>query len=212
MILDKLVKNDLDRVSLLENAQSLAVVRSKNDWALRWLADDADFPSRLVAFAAVEGIFFSSSFAVIFWFKSKGKMPGVCFSNDMISRDEALHTEFACELLQLLAIQPSEAAVHAILSEAAAIEIQFARESLSLGIAGLTVGDMTLYIRYVTDQLARRMGYSPLFYASNPLPFMNMMSMQSRTNFFERQNSDYRMPGSGVDSYGEFTSDAFASN
>jgi ribonucleotide reductase beta subunit family protein with ferritin-like domain len=126
MILEKLVRSDIERSSLLDRVQRLSIVALKTQWALDWLHDDADFAVRLVAFAAIEGIFFSSSFAVIFWFKFKGLMPGVCFSNDLISRDEALHTEFACELLGLLPDRPEEIEVHSILAEAAEIEVQFA--------------------------------------------------------------------------------------
>jgi ribonucleoside-diphosphate reductase subunit M2 len=196
MILDKLVRSDVDRSKVLDEAQSLQAVTSKTGWALKWLSDNADFAVRLVAFSAVEGIFFSSSFAVIFWFKFKGLMPGVCFSNDMISRDEALHTEFACELIRLLPSRPGEDVVHSMLAEAAEIEIQFARgerclhsashlqpvtepvvlapfffflESLSRGIAGISVDDMTVYIKYVADQLSRRLGYRPLYHESNPV-------------------------------------------
>ncbi|TEB20434.1 ferritin-like protein [Coprinellus micaceus] len=176
ILLETFLPSNVDKTNFLDHALQLTTVGLKNAWAKRWMdVDGRTFSERLVAFACVEGIFFSSSFAIVFWFKSRG-----------------LHTQFACELLRLFDEKPPQWVVHTIVAEAADIEVCFAKESLHEPLPGVSAQDMLYHVRFIADQLLQALGYQPLFHVENPFPFMMMISMPSRVNFFERQNSEYR--------------------
>lgn len=171
-------------------------VRKKADWALKWISDEeSSFAIRLVAFAAVEGIFFSGSFAAIFWLKKRGLMPGLTFSNEMISRDEGLHRDFACLLFRLLQNKPEQQVVVDIIKEAVVIEQEFLSESLPVGLIGMNAGLMKTYIEFVADHLLAELGAPKQWNVSNPFDFMDMISLQGKTNFFEKRVGDYQKTG-----------------
>lgn len=171
-------------------------IRKKADWALRWISDkNSTFASRLVAFAAVEGIFFSGSFASIFWLKKRGLMPGLTFSNELISRDEGMHTDFACLLFSHLKVRPSQKAVQEIITEAVAIEQEFLTEALPCALLGMNSALMCQYIEFVADRLLLALGNSKFYHAKNPFDFMENISLAGKTNFFEKRVGDYQKAG-----------------
>lgn len=168
-------------------------VKKKADWALRWIADrKSTFGERVVAFAAVEGIFFSGSFAAIFWLKKRGLMPGLTFSNELISRDEGLHCDFACLMFQYLVNKPSEERVMEIIVDAVKIEQEFLTEALPVGLIGMNCVLMKQYIEFVADRLLGELGFSKIFQAENPFDFMENISLEGKTNFFEKRVSEYQ--------------------
>jgi ribonucleoside-diphosphate reductase subunit M2 len=171
-------------------------IRKKADWALRWISDKSStFGSRLVAFAAVEGIFFSGAFASIFWLKKRGLMPGLTFSNELISRDEGMHTDFACLLFSMLSDRPSAAAVRAIIVEAVAIEQEFLSDALPCRLLGMNAELMCTYIEFVADRLLVALGCPKEYNAVNPFDFMENISLAGKTNFFEKRVGDYQKAG-----------------
>lgn len=171
-------------------------VKKKADWALKWIDDtEASFGERLVAFAAVEGIFFSGSFAAIFWLKKRGMMPGLTFSNELISRDEGLHCDFACMLFTLLESKPSLETVKDILVEAVKIEQEFLTEALPVSLIGMNATLMKQYIEFVADRLFLELGLPKYWNATNPFDFMDMISLEGKTNFFEKKVGEYQKNG-----------------
>jgi ribonucleoside-diphosphate reductase subunit M2 len=171
-------------------------IRKKADWAIKWIEDDnASFGERLVAFAAVEGIFFSGSFAAIFWLKKRGMMPGLTFSNELISRDEGLHCDFACLLFNLLDNKPANETVRRILIEAVEIEQEFLSEALPVALIGMNVDLMKQYIEFVADRLFVELGMEKQWNSTNPFDFMEMISLQGKTNFFEKKVGEYQKSG-----------------
>jgi len=182
----------------------------KAEWALKWIDSKKSFAHRLVAFAAVEGIFFSGSFCAIFWLKKRGLMPGLTFSNELISRDEGLHTDFACLLYSMLHSKLSEEVVHQIISEALEIEKEFISESLPVSLIGMNAGLMSTYLEFVADRLVAALGYNKIWNAKNPFDWMNIISLEGKTNFFERRVGEYQMSGvmGGKKEKVTFTTDA----
>ena len=171
-------------------------IRKKADWALKWINDkNSTFASRLVAFAAVEGIFFSGSFAAIFWLKKRGLMPGLTFSNELISRDEGMHTDFACLLFSHLKKRPSKQAVQEIITEAVTIEQEFLTESLPCALLGMNSNLMKQYIEFVADRLLLALGNTKVYNSTNPFDFMENISLAGKTNFFEKRVGDYQKAG-----------------
>lgn len=171
-------------------------IRKKADWAIKWIEDQSStFAQRLVAFAAVEGIFFSGSFASIFWLKKRGLMPGLTFSNELISRDEGLHTDFACLLFSHLNNRPSKQAVQDVITEAVEIEQEFLTEALPCALLGMNSTLMKQYIEFVADRLLLALGNSKHYNASNPFDFMESISLAGKTNFFEKRVGDYQKAG-----------------
>jgi ribonucleoside-diphosphate reductase subunit M2 len=163
---------------------------------MRWIScDDSTFGERLVAFAAVEGIFFSGAFASIFWLKKRSKMPGLTFSNELISRDEGLHTDFACLLFSLLKNRPSAETVKKIITEAVAIEQEFITEALPVNLIGMNALLMKRYIEFVADRLLVALGLPKSYNVENPFDFMDLISLQGKTNFFEKKVSEYQKAG-----------------
>jgi ribonucleoside-diphosphate reductase subunit M2 len=169
------------------------------EWAEKWISSDRGFAERLVAFACVEGIFFSGSFCAIFWLKKRGLMPGLTFSNELISRDEGLHTDFACLLHSLLSERADPDVIRTIVAEAVDIELEFVRDSLPVQLIGMNADLMSQYIRFVADRLLVALGCDKAYGDANPFDFMEQISLQGKTNFFEKRVGEYQKAGSIVD-------------
>ncbi|XP_050797055.1 ribonucleoside-diphosphate reductase subunit M2 B isoform X3 [Gopherus flavomarginatus] len=193
LLIDTYIKNPKKREFLFNAIETMPCVKKKADWALKWIADrDSTFGERVVAFAAVEGIFFSGSFAAIFWLKKRGLMPGLTFSNELISRDEGLHCDFACLIFHYLVNKPSEERVKEIIVNAVEIEQEFLTEALPVGLIGMNCTLMKRYIEFVADRLLTELGFSKVFQAENPFDFMENISLEGKTNFFEKRVSEYQ--------------------
>jgi ribonucleoside-diphosphate reductase subunit M2 len=197
LLLEAYVREPAQRDHLLRAIHTVPCIRRKAAWALRWAGSGATFAERLVAFACVEGIHFSGSFCAIFWLKKRGLMPGLTFSNELISRDEGLHTDFACLLYSKLsdASRLPQEAVHAIVGEAVSLEREFVCDALSVALVGMNAGLMATYIQFVADRLLVALGYAPLYGVANPFDWMEMISLQGKTNFFERRVGEYQRAG-----------------
>ena len=196
LLIDTYIKEPKQRTHLFDAINTIPCIRKKADWALRWISDkQSTFAQRLVAFAAVEGIFFSGSFASIFWLKKRGLMPGLTFSNELISRDEGMHTDFACLLFQHLNNRPSQQAVQDIITEAVVIEQEFLTDALPCALLGMNSTLMKQYIEFVADRLLLALGNSKYYRASNPFDFMENISLAGKTNFFEKRVGDYQKAG-----------------
>ncbi|KAG1833029.1 ribonucleoside-diphosphate reductase small chain [Suillus variegatus] len=192
LLIDTLIKDVNERQYLFDAIETIPAVKRKADWALRWISDkEATFATRLVAFAAVEGIFFSGSFASIFWLKKRGLMPGLTFSNELISRDEGMHTDFACLLFTHLKRRPHPDVIQKIITESVHIEQEFLADALPVSLIGMNATMMCQYIEFVADRLLVSLGNVKFYNSTNPFDFMDMISMQGKTNFFERRVSDY---------------------
>ncbi|MCJ1275068.1 Ribonucleotide-diphosphate reductase (RNR), small subunit [Puttea exsequens] len=196
LLIDTYIKEQKQRTYLFDAIDTIPCIRKKADWALKWIADkNSTFAQRLVAFAAVEGIFFSGSFASIFWLKKRGLMPGLTFSNELISRDEGMHTDFACLLFSHLNNRPSKQAVQDVITEAVTIEQEFLTEALPCGLLGMNAALMKQYIEFVADRLLLALGNTKFYKASNPFDFMESISLAGKTNFFEKRVGDYQKAG-----------------
>ncbi|KAF2659701.1 ribonucleoside-diphosphate reductase-like protein subunit M2 [Lophiostoma macrostomum CBS 122681] len=196
LLIDTYISEPKQRTYLFNAIDNIPCIRKKADWALRWISDkDSTFANRLVAFAAVEGIFFSGSFASIFWLKKRGLMPGLTFSNELISRDEGMHTDFACLLFSLLKSRPSQEAVQAIITEAVTIEQEFLTDALPCALLGMNATLMCQYIEFVADRLLLALGNTKFYNATNPFDFMENISLAGKTNFFEKRVGDYQKAG-----------------
>ena len=192
------ISNANERNYLFKSLHTIPVVAKKGEWANRYAnPENASFAERLVAFAIFEGVFFSGSFAAVFYFKKKGVLPGLCFSNTYIARDEAVHCRFACALYKHLLSKLPEETIHKMFREAIDIESEFVAEALKVNLIGMNAQLMTQYIKFVADYWMQELGYSRLFNVKNPFPWMNLISMQSKTNFFEQRVSDYSKAGVG---------------
>ena len=185
LLIDTYIEDSREKRHLFKAVETIPVIKKKADWALKWINDRrASFATRLVAFAVVEGIFFSGSFAAIFWLKKRGLMPGLTFSNELISRDEALHCDFACLLFSYLERKPSEETVSNIVREAVDIEREFMTEALKCSLIGMNERLMGQYVEFVADRLLSELGYPKLYRATNPFDFMENISLEGKTNFF----------------------------
>ncbi|WPQ65419.1 ribonucleoside-diphosphate reductase small subunit [Chitinophaga sancti] len=194
LLIDTYVKDPVEKDRLFHAIDTVPAVKKKAEWALRWI-ENGNFAERLVAFAAVEGIFFSGSFCSIFWLKKRGLMPGLTFSNELISRDEGLHCEFACLLYSMLEQKLSEEQVHHIISNAVEIEKEFIIDALPVALIGMNSKLMAEYIEFVADRWLSELGYSKIYNTANPFDFMEMISLQGKTNFFEKRVGDYQKAG-----------------
>ncbi|ODV94266.1 hypothetical protein PACTADRAFT_51133 [Pachysolen tannophilus NRRL Y-2460] len=196
LLIDTYVKDPKEAEFLFNAIETIPCIQEKADWALRWInADEKLFGERLVAFAAVEGIFFSGSFASIFWLKKRGLMPGLTFSNELICRDEGLHTDFACLLFAHLSNKPNEAIVEKIITEAVEIEKRYFTDALPVSLLGMNAKLMCQYVEFVADRLLIALGNKKVFNVSNPFDFMENISLAGKTNFFEKRVSDYQKAG-----------------
>ena len=195
LLIDTYVKDVKEKDALFNALDTMDCVKKKADWALRWI-DEGNFAERLVAFAAVEGIFFSGSFCSIFWLKKRGLMPGLTFSNELISRDEGLHCDFACLLYNNhLVNKLSNEAIQTIIADAVTIEKEFVTDALPVRLIGMNAELMCQYIEFVADRLLMELNCSKIYHASNPFDFMEMISLQGKTNFFEKRVGEYQKAG-----------------
>ena len=190
-LIDKYIKNSTEKKNLFEAIQTIPCIKSKADWAMKWFNKDRSFGERLLAFACVEGIFFSGSFCAIFWLKKRGLLPGLCFSNELISRDEGLHLEFAIELFKMLKHKPSKSIIEQIVKDAVYIEKQFITDALPCSLIGMNSDKMSEYIEYVADRLLKQSGHDKIWDTKNPFDFMENISLDGKTNFFEKRVGDY---------------------
>jgi ribonucleoside-diphosphate reductase subunit M2 len=196
LLIDTYISEPKQRTYLFDAIDTIPCIRKKADWALRWISDkNSTFAQRLVAFAAVEGIFFSGSFASIFWLKKRGLMPGLTFSNELISRDEGMHTDFACLLISHLKHRPTKKAIEDIIVEAVQIEQEFLTEALPCALLGMNATLMKQYIEFVADRLLLSLGNTKYYNATNPFDFMENISLAGKTNFFEKRVGDYQKAG-----------------
>jgi len=200
LLIDTYIHDSEEKSRLFCGVQNYPCISKKSEWAKRWIGDNrSSFASRLLAFACVEGIFFSSSFASIYWIKKRGLMPGLTLSNEFISRDEALHTEFAILLYSKLNKKLAKKRVHEIIHESVLIEKEFITEALPCRLIGMNANLMCQYIEFVADRLSVQLGYEKIYKTANPLDFMELISLTSKVNFFERVNSDYALANKQVD-------------
>ncbi|RSL48447.1 Ribonucleoside-diphosphate reductase small chain [Fusarium sp. AF-6] len=196
LLIDTYIKEPSQRTYLFNAIETIPCIRKKADWAIRWIQDkDSSFAQRLVAFAAVEGIFFSGAFASIFWLKKRGLMPGLTFSNELISRDEGLHTDFACLLHSHLKGRASKQVIQDIITDAVTIEQEFLTEALPCALLGMNADLMKQYIEFVADRLLVALGNDKVYKATNPFDFMENISLGGKTNFFEKRVGDYQKAG-----------------
>lgn len=191
LLIEKYITDPIEKDETFRAIETIPCIKEKAEWALKWLDGGLPFRDRLVAFACVEGIFFSGSFCAIFWLKKRGLMPGLSFSNELISRDEAMHLEFAVALFGMLNVKSDVTTVHAIISEAVTIEKGFILEALPCKLIGMDSGKMSTYIEFVADRLLKQLGYPTLWNSKNPFDFMENISLDGKTNFFEKRVGDY---------------------
>lgn len=209
LLIDTYIKDNKEKDFLFNAIENLPCVAKKADWAMKWI-ENGNFAQRLVAFAAVEGIFFSGSFCSIFWLKKRGLMPGLAFSNELISRDEGLHCDFACLLYNQLQNKLSAEEVTTIIAEAVEYEKEFVSDAIPVALIGMNAKLMCQYIEFVADRLLGELGCPKIYNAVNPFDFMEMISLEGKTNFFEKRVSEYQKAGVMGDGTGNhsFTIDA----
>jgi ribonucleoside-diphosphate reductase subunit M2 len=200
LMIDTYIRDDAEKTRLFSAIENYPCIAKKANWAKKWIADNrSSFASRLVAFAAIEGIFFSSSFASIYWIKKRGLMPGLTFSNELISRDEALHTEFAILLYKKLTKKLNKKRIYEIIEEAVEIEKEFITEAIPCRMIGMNMNLMKQYIEFVADRLVVQLGYDKIYNTANPFDFMELISIESKVNFFERTNAEYALANKSMD-------------
>jgi len=198
LLIDTYAEDEKEKKLLFEAAQTIPVVQKKAQWALKWISDKtASFGSRLVAFAAVEGIFFSGSFCAIFWLRKRGLMPGLTFSNELISRDEGMHTDFAVSLYHMLQNKLSQQEIYELIDEALEIEKEFILDALPCSLIGMNGELMAQYLEFVADRLIVQLGYERRYGTGNPFEFMEMISLRPKTNFFEARVGEYKKADEG---------------
>jgi ribonucleoside-diphosphate reductase subunit M2 len=192
LLIETYIKNTEEKHKLFNAIENYPCIKKKSDWAQKWIHDNrSSFATRLIAFACVEGIFFSGAFCSIYWLKKRGLMPGLTFSNELISRDEALHCEFAVLLYSKLIKKMNKSRVHEIIKEAVEIETEFICEALPCRLIGMNSQMMTQYIQFVADRLCLQLGYDKIYNVTNPFDFMELISLEGKTNFFERKVGEY---------------------
>ena len=205
LLIDTLVKEEREKTKLFEAINNFPCIKKKADWSIKWINDNrSSFATRLIAFACVEGIFFSGAFCSIYWLKKRGLMPGLTFSNELISRDEGMHTDFAVLLFSKLEKKPKKAKILDILKDAVEIEKEFICEALPCKLIGMNAKLMSEYIEFVADRLLVQLGCNKHYKTANPFDFMEMISMEGKTNFFEKRVGDYSL------SSGKKTEEAFS--
>lgn len=198
LLIDTYITDPKEKDHLFRAIDTIPSVAKKAKWALKWIEDDqSSFATRLVAFAAVEGIFFSGSFCAIYWLKKRGLMPGLTFSNELISRDEGLHTDFACLLYTYIKNRRSQEEIHEMFKEAVEIEKEFINDSIPCRLIGMNAELMSQYIEFVADRLLVQLGYEKIWESSNPFDFMELISLRVKANFFERRVGEYQLAGVG---------------
>jgi len=212
LLIDTYLKDSAEKNHLFNAIETIPCVTRKADWALKWINSTDSFAERLIAFAAVEGIFFSGSFCAIFWLKKRGLMPGLTFSNELISRDEGLHRDFACLLYTKIVKKLTQERIYEIISEAVEIEKEFVTGALPVSLIGMNADLMSQYIEYVADHLVVSLGYPKLYRSQNPFEWMELISVQGKTNFFEKRVGEYQkanvMAATDKANHHQFTLDA----
>lgn len=198
LLIDQYVKDKEEQKKYFRAIDEIPCIRKKAEWALKWIESAEDYATRLVGFACVEGIFFSGSFCAIYWVKKRGLLPGLTFSNELISRDEGLHTEFAVTLYHKLVNKLSVERIHEIIREAVEIESEFICSALPCSLIGMNSRDMKTYIEFVADRLSQQLGCGKIYNSANPFDFMELISLEGKTNFFEKKVSEYSKPGVGM--------------
>lgn len=194
LLIETYIKNTEEKHKLFNAIENYPCIKKKSDWAQKWIHDNrSSFATRLIAFACVEGIFFSGAFCSIYWLKKRGLMPGLTFSNELISRDEALHCEFAVLLYSKLIKKMNKSRVHEIIKEAVEIETEFICEALPCRLIGMNSQMMTQYIQFVADRLCLQLGYDKIYNVTNCFSWMELISLESKTNFFEKRNDSYAL-------------------
>ena len=194
ILIDSYIKNTEEKTSLFQAINNFPCIEKKAKWALKWIHDKrSSFSTRLIAFACIEGIFFSGAFCSIYWLKKRGLMPGLTFSNELISRDEALHTEFAVYLYSKIEKKISKKKIQEIIQDAVSIEQEFITEALPCRLIGMNSDLMNKYIEFVADRLSIQFGCDPIYNSPNPFDFMEMISLEQKTNFFESRVSEYSL-------------------
>jgi len=199
LLIEKFITDKVEKERLFNAITEIPCIKQKADWALKWFSRERTFAERLVAFAVVEGIFFSGSFCAIFWLKKRGLMPGLTFSNELISRDEGMHTDFAILLYSKLNNKLSRDRIVEIISNAVSIEKKFINDSISCSMIGMNTVLMDQYIEYVADRLVYQLGYEKIYNSENPFDFMQLISMENKTNFFEKRVGEYSLANVNVD-------------
>ncbi len=200
LLIDTYITDEAEKTKLFNGIETIPCVKKKAEWAIKWIEDkESNFNTRLVAFACVEGIFFSGSFCAIFWLKKRGLMPGLTFSNELISRDEGLHTEFAVELYHTRENKLDNETFYKIVKNAVEIEKEFITESLPCNLIGMNAILMKQYIEFVADRLVVQFGYNKIYNVENPFDFMDLISMRTKTNFFEKRVGEYSKAGVSVE-------------
>ncbi len=194
LLIETYIKDSEEKNTFFHALDTIPCVTKKGEWALRWISQGS-FAERLVAFAAVEGIFFSGSFCSIFWLKKRGLMPGLSFANELISRDEGLHCDFACLIYSQLVHKLPEEVVVSLINDAVSIEKEFVKDALPVKLIGMNGDLMCQYIEFVADRLLNALGYSKIYQTQNPFDFMELISLQGKTNFFEKRVSEYQKSG-----------------
>lgn len=200
LLIDSYIKDEEEKTKLFRAIENFPCIKKKADWAIKWIQDKrSTFATRLIAFAAVEGIFFSGSFCAIFWLKKRGLMPGLTFSNELISRDEGMHTDLAVLLHSKLMKKASKQRVYDIIKEAVEIEKEFICEALPCRLIGMNSKLMSQYIEFVADRLVSQLGFEKIYKSPNPFEFMQMISIEGKTNFFEKRVGEYSLSDSKKD-------------
>merc|ERR1719188_1262518 len=195
LLIEQYIRDPAEKEMVFDAIHTMPAIQKKAEWAVQWMNHESSFAERLVAFAAVEGILFSGSFCAIYWLKKRGLMPGLTFSNELISRDEGLHTEFACLLYTMLQRKLPEDVAHGIIRETVDVERRFICETLSCDLIGMNNELMTKYIEFVADRLLSALGHSKVFGSANPFDWMELISLQGKTNFFEKRVGEYQKAG-----------------
>ena len=194
LLIDTYIKNEEEKTKLFTALDNFPCIKKKADWAIKWINDKrSTFGTRLLAFACVEGIFFSGAFCSIYWLKKRGLMPGLTFSNELIARDEGMHTDLAVLLFHKLVKKPSKKKVYDIIQDAVSLEKEFICDALPCKLISMNAILMSQYIEFVADRLVQQLGFDKIYNTENPFDFMEMISLEGKTNFFERRNSEYSL-------------------
>ena len=208
LLIETYIKDKVEKNRLFNAIEHFPCIKKKSDWAQKWIHDNrSSFATRLVAFACVEGIFFSGAFCSIYWLKKRGLMPGLTFSNELISRDEALHCEFAVLLYSKMVKKIDKSRIHEIIKEAVEIETEFICDALPCRLIGMNSELMTQYIQFVADRLCLQLGYKKIYNVSNCFAFMDLISLESKTNFFEKKSDAYALANKDITDAFELTED-----
>ncbi|ORM39464.1 Ribonucleoside-diphosphate reductase small chain [Babesia sp. Xinjiang] len=195
LLIEQYIRNEVEKDRLFRAIETIDAVKAKAEWAAKWMTNEKSFAERIVAYAAVEGIFFSGSFCAIFWLKKRGLMPGLTFSNELISRDEGLHADFGCFIYKNLKNKLPDECVQQIITEAVAVERVFVCDSLPCDLIGMNSVLMAEYIEFVADRLLQALGVPPVYKTKNPFEWMELISVQGKTNFFEKRVGEYQKSG-----------------